>query len=60
MMSGEVVNLRLARKSAARIKARGRAAESRARFGGSKAEKALANSEKTKSDRTLDGARRDP
>jgi Domain of unknown function (DUF4169) len=55
----EIVNLRQARKARARIAAGAAAAENRARFGRTKADKARERLEAEASGRTLDGARID-
>lgn len=58
-MSGEVVNLRLARKRRARDERRKQGDAAAARHGAGKAEKAVARFERERLDATLDGARRD-
>ena len=55
----EVVNLRQARKRRARVEAERDAAERRALFGRSKAEAAAETDRRLRSDRVLDGHRRD-
>jgi hypothetical protein len=57
---GEVINLRSARKRRGRVEAAGAAAEHRARFGRSKAERQLEAARKEKRERELDGARISP
>jgi hypothetical protein len=59
-VTGDVINLRLARKNQARGEAEKRAEENRAKFGRSKAEKALSAAVKNLADKTLDGSKRDP
>lgn len=59
-MTGDVINLRLARKNKARGEAKKRAEENRAKFGRSKEEKSLSAAVKNLADRTLDGSKRDP
>ncbi|WP_279479330.1 DUF4169 family protein [Aureimonas sp. SK2] len=56
---GEVVNLRLARKRAARAADEDAAARNRARHGLSKSEREAARREAAETDRHLDGARRE-
>ncbi len=56
---GEVVNLRLARKRAARAAGDEAAARNRARHGVSKAERETNRREAAETDRRLDGAKRD-
>lgn len=56
----EIVNLRLARKAKARKAAEAGAAENRARFGRTGAEKARDRAEAAARERALDGARLDP
>jgi len=55
----EIINLRLARKARARTKAEEQAAENRAKFGRSKAEKTIQQAEADRQARTLDGAKRE-
>jgi Domain of unknown function (DUF4169) len=57
---GELVNLRKVRKARARAEKSDKAAENRARFGRTKAEKACDNAETTLVARTLDGAMQHP
>ena len=57
---GEVINLNKARKAAARGLKDRAAAENRASFGRSKAERAAQEAERSKAERDLDGKRRDP
>lgn len=54
-----VVNLNKARKAQAKSKDLAKAAQNRVAFGRSKPEKTKARSEKVKSDRALDGAKRE-
>ncbi|WEK44599.1 MAG: DUF4169 family protein [Candidatus Sphingomonas colombiensis] len=56
---GEVVNLRLARKAKRRATETTTAAANRAAFGRTKAERALAHAERERTERVLDGAKRD-
>ena len=56
---GDVINLRQARKWRDRRVAEGRAAENRARYGMTKAEKAGARDEADRLARQVEGARRD-
>jgi hypothetical protein len=58
-MTGEIVNLRKARKARARAEAQIRAAENRVRFGRSKAERRTIAAEDDRAARSLDGHRRD-
>ena len=58
-MSGDVVNLRLARKNKARSEAEKLAADNRVKFGMTKHEKTLAVKNKAIDARTLDGKKRD-
>ena len=55
-----VVNLRAARKAATRAATRKQADANAAKFGRTKAEKALHNAQQTKAARDLDGQKRDP
>ncbi|OQW80527.1 MAG: DUF4169 domain-containing protein [Proteobacteria bacterium ST_bin14] len=55
----DVVNLRLARKAKARVTAEATASANRAAFGRTKAEKSTAATETARTDRVLDGARRE-
>ncbi len=55
----EIVNLRMARKVRDRAVAEQKAAENRARFGRTKAEKATQRAKAEREARTLDGARRE-
>lgn len=55
----EIVNLRQARKARARAAAEQKAAENRARFGRTKADKAIDRAEAARADRQLAGARRE-
>lgn len=56
-MTGEIVNLRRARKQRARTADRAEAAANAARHGAGKAGRALAQAEADRLRRTLDGAR---
>ena len=56
----DIVNLRLARKARARSKAASRAAENRALFGRSGADKSLVRAREQKRERELESHRRDP
>ena len=58
-MSGEIVNLRRARKDKARRAAQAEAAENRAKFGRSKIDKALDERRRAEAERMLEGHRRD-
>ena len=58
-MTGDVINLRLARKNKARSEAEKRAEENRAKFGRSKAEKSLSAAVKNLTEKSLDGSKRD-
>lgn len=55
----EIINLRLARKARARYEAERQAAENRAKFGQTKAQKAIQRADAERQARTLDGARRE-
>lgn len=55
----EIINLRLARKVRARDEAERQAAENRAKFGLTKAQKAIQRADAERQARTLDGARRE-
>ncbi|HET9628596.1 MAG TPA: DUF4169 family protein [Novosphingobium sp.] len=55
----EIINLRLARKARQRADKAGAAAENRARFGRTRAERAHTSAEAERLARTVDGARRD-
>jgi hypothetical protein len=55
----EIINLRRARKAKARATAETTAAANRAAFGRTKVEKDAAKAEVARTDRILDGARRD-
>ena len=59
-MTGDVINLRLARKNKARSDAEKRAEENRAKFGRSKTEKTLSDAVKNLAEKTLDGSKREP
>lgn len=59
-MSGDVINLRLARKARARDLAQATAAANRAKFGEAKPARTARAAEAERATRTLDGARRDP
>lgn len=54
----DIINLRMARKAAARTKAQDKAAQARARHGQTKAEKQAATQTANRLARTVDGARR--
>jgi len=54
---GEVVNLRLARKAAARAAKEAEAATNRAAHGRTRAERAATKAERTRAARLLDGAK---
>jgi hypothetical protein len=56
---GEIVNLRLARKARTRTTAEKNAAQNRAKFGLTKAEKVLQREEATRQRSILDGAKRE-
>lgn len=56
---GDVINLRAARKAKARSDAQQQAAESRARFGRTKAQKAADARDAAEKSRALEGARRE-
>lgn len=55
----EIVNLRMARKARARTEAEQKAAQNRAKFGRTKAEKVAERAETERVTKMLDGARRD-
>ena len=55
----EVVNLRLARKAKARVAAEDAAAQNRAKFGRTRAERTKVAAEVTSHDRALDGTKRE-
>ena len=55
----DVVNLNKARKARAQAAAKAHAAENRAKFGRSKADKATAGAQKRLADRRLDGHERE-
>lgn len=59
-MSGDVVNLRAVRKAKARDAARVLADANAAKFGRTKAERAVSEAEAAKARRDLDAHRRDP
>lgn len=56
-MTGEIVNLRKARKARARSEAEARAAENRVLFGRTKAERKALETEQDRARRTIDGHR---
>ncbi|PTS89696.1 DUF4169 domain-containing protein [Sphingomonas sp. HMWF008] len=56
---GEIVNLRLARKTKRRSDDAATASANRAKFGATKAERTKLAAETAATDRTLDGVRRD-
>ena len=58
-MTGEIVNLRKARKARERAEAQTRAAENRVRFGRSKADKSLQAAEKLRDERIIAGKKLD-
>jgi hypothetical protein len=55
----EIINLRMARKARSRAQAEQQAAENRAKFGRTKAEKVKVRSEAEREARALDGAKRE-
>jgi hypothetical protein len=55
----EIINLRMARKARARAETEQQAAENRAKFGRSKAQKAIERTDAERQARTLDGAKRE-
>lgn len=59
-MSAEIINLRQARKQRERNEKDARAAENRARFGRTKAERALEDDAQARAARALDGHEREP
>ncbi len=59
-MTGEIINLKRARKNKARAEAEKQAEENRLRFGRSKAEKSLNAAKQNLADKNLDGLKRDP
>ncbi|GAC1417674.1 MAG: hypothetical protein NVSMB69_18640 [Novosphingobium sp.] len=59
-MSGEVVNLRMARKARARNEAAETAAANRAKFGEAKPTRKAREAELARAARVLDGTRREP
>lgn len=59
-MSAEIINLRQARKQRERDEKDARAAENRARFGRSKADRALEDDAQARAARSLDGHEREP
>ena len=56
----EIVNLNRARKAKARVEGQIQAAQNRAAFGRTKAEKSADRAAKAKSDASLDGHKREP
>jgi hypothetical protein len=58
-MSGEIVNLRRARKTKARAEAEAAAAANRLKFGRTKADKELDAARQDRADASLDGHKRD-
>ena len=56
---GEIVSLKLHRKRSARTETEAHAAENRVKFGRTKAEKALADSEAAKAAKDLDAHKRE-
>ena len=59
-MSGDVINLRLARKRRAREEAEAAAAANRTRYGRSKQEKLLTGALRTIDEKRIEGSRREP
>ncbi len=59
-MTAEIVNLRKVRKQRARTAAQGKAEENRAKFGRTKFARAQDDAEKSRTAKTLDGAKREP
>jgi hypothetical protein len=59
-MTGEIVNLRLARKAKARAADKAHADANRAKFGRTKAERAATSAEAERSARIVDGAKLEP
>ena len=59
-MSGDVVNLRMARKARARTQAQSTAAANRAKFGETSQVRKARDAETVRAARTLDGNRREP
>jgi hypothetical protein len=55
----EIINLRMARKARARAESAQKAVENRAKFGRSKAQKAIERTDMERQARTLDGAKRE-
>jgi hypothetical protein len=55
----EILNLNRARKAKARVEAKLQAAQNRTAFGRTKGEKAASRAEKTKSEASLDGHKRE-
>ena len=55
----QVINLNQARKARARIEAKSRAAENRVVHGRTKAEKQVADRERERAERLLDGSKRE-
>jgi hypothetical protein len=55
----EIINLRMARKARARAETEQQAAENRAKFGRSKAQKAIERTDAERQARTHDGAKRE-
>lgn len=58
-LDGPLINLNRARKAKARAEAEAKAAQNRAKFGRSKAEKTAETAAATKAARDLDGLKRD-
>ena len=59
-MTAEIVNLRLHRKRRKQVRKDETAAENRARFGRSKADRSLAKARREQDETRLDGHRRNP
>jgi hypothetical protein len=59
-MSADIINLRRARKAKARNEREKEAADNRVAFGRSKGEKALADAERQRADKSIEGHRREP
>lgn len=59
-MTAEIVNLRQVRKRRARAADERRAEENRTKFGRTKSARAQEDAEKSRTTKTLDGAKRDP
>jgi hypothetical protein len=59
-MSADIINLRRARKAKARSEREKQAADNRVAFGRSKAEKAVADAERQRTEKSIEGHRREP